>query len=262
MKPCASEQQEPVSDLIKALDGPNRLHALHALGRLKASTALQAVIPHTKDRDGEVRAAAAWALGRMKQGAATEGLVKLCEDSFVPARAAAYWALGALGQSQTRDTLAKGIVDSEREVRLSTVRGIQESGKKEFFKLLVPRLDYQVRMVKNEEKPDELEEEEVWLEPDSAVRAAIIQTLGRLNVIDSTPGMIYALEREESFNRQIIIKTLKQFGARISSVCLGRIVPTPYDKEAFEKRLHLLVNNGTLAVIAGQLGDKRSIPHL
>ncbi len=237
--------------------------SLFVLAVLLAAPALLAdPLADLKAADGELRAQAATALGETADRAALAVLTQAATDSYAPARAAALWALGKLGIASAADTLAKGLADPERNVRLAAVRGIEAGTQKAFAARLAPRLEFEVRLEPDEKDPKRVVEHVYWSEPDPAVRLAIIQALGALGVVDALPALIYALEREISFNRLALVRAIAAFGPTAAGVCLGRIVPTPYDKEAFEKRLPLLLMNGTLAVVAGRLGDERCVPGL
>ena len=219
-------------------------------------------VPDLKNADGEARAQAAVALADAGSRDAAAALIQAAADQYAPARAAALWALGKLGAPEAAPVLAKGLADPDRGVRLAAACGIEVGGQKAFWRLLAPRLEFEVRAEPDEKDPRKLVDRVHWAEPDPAVRLAIIQALGALGVVDAIPALIYGLERENSYNRLAIARAVAAFGPTAAGVCLGRIVPTPYDKEAFEKRLPLLLMNGTLAVIAGDLGDERCVPHL
>ena len=257
-----TEGGDAIPELIASLDGPNALHAVSALGRIGKPVPLDILLPLLKSKDGEVRAAAAWAVGRCGNVSSAESLIPLTKDPHAPSRGAAFWSLGKLGAYEATETITAGITDPDRNVRLGLVRGIEAGGNSGFFPFLIDRLDYRVNLEQDKKDEKKLVERVDWIEPDAAIRLAVIQALGRLKVIDSLPALIYAMEREVSFNRLAIIQSFERFGTKASGVCLGRIVPTPYDKEAFEERMPLLINNGTLAVIAGRLDDERSIPYL
>ena len=264
-----SKGDAAVAELVAALQGPHAYRAIDALGRIGSAKAVQPLLPLTGSPDGETRAAAAWALGRCKDSAALPALLKLAADPHAPARAAATWSLGRIADPKAADALRLAAQDPDRNVRLAAVRGIAEGKQPAFFAVITPRLDYQARMVAVEDPatgkpkdPPELVEKVFWVEPDPAVRLACEQALAGLAVLDAAPALIYAMEREISFNRIVIVRALESLGPPAASVCLGRIVPTPYTKEAFDKRMPLLINNGTLAVIAGRLGDARCVPYL
>ena len=257
-----------VAELVAALQGPQANRAAAALGRIGSPQAVAALLPLAASPEGEMRATVAWALGSCKDPAATPALLKLAEDPHAPARAGAFWALGRVGNLKSADALRRGTRDPDRNVRLALARGIAEGGQKAFFSVLTPRLDYDARWVLEPGEDGKIKEgqkpvEKVfWTEPDTAVRLAIVQALGTLGVIDAAPSIIYAMEREASFNRLACVAAIESFGPKAAGACLGRIVPTPYDKDAFDRRMPLLINNGTLAVIAGRLGDKRCVPYL
>jgi HEAT repeat protein len=129
------------------------------------------------------------------------------------------------------------------------------------------RLTYEIQRVPeklpagSQEKP-KLVEKVVWVEPVPQVRHAAIRALGDAGATEAVPALIEALEREDSYNRQAIIKAIEAMGPKVIGACLGRIVPIPYEKDAFENHMPVLISNGTLAVIAGKLGDPRCIPTL
>ena len=212
--------------------------------------------------DGEMRAQAAWTIGSGDNRAAATSLVAFASDAYAPARAAAAWGLGRLGDAGASAALAQLLADTNRAVRLAAARAVGTGGQKSFFGLLAARLDYEVRMEPDEQDAKRLVEHVYWREPDAGVRLAAIQSLGSLMVVDAIPALIYAMERENSYNRVALVSVIEGFGPTAAGVCLGRIVPTPYDKEAFDKRMPLLIENGTLAVIAGRLGDERCVPYL
>ena len=266
-----------VNDLVAALQGPNADRAIAALGRIGSPAAVQALLPLAAAPEGETRAAAAWALGCCKDAAALPALLKLADDPHAPARAAAFWALGRLGDTKAFDVLRRAMQDRDRNVRLAAARGIGDGKQPAFLSALTPRLEYEVRMVAEEDpaagtrakaaaakpaEPPKMVEKVFWTEPDPAVRLAVIQAMASLGMVDAVPAMIFAMEREISFNRVALVQAIESFGAPAASVCLGRIVPTPYTKDAFDKRMPLLINNGTLAAIAGRLGDARCVPYL
>ena len=229
---------------------------------LPGAPARAAALSDLKSPDGEARAEAAWSIGSGNDRSAAAALADLASDPYVPARAAALWSLGKLGLAERADVLGKGLADTNRSVRLAAARGIEAGGQKAFARALGPRLEFEVRMEPDEKDPKLMVERVHWAEPDPAVRLAVIQALAALAVADSIPSLIHALERETSYNRLAIVRGIEAAGPSAAAVCLGRIVPTPYDKEAFEKRMPLLLMNGALAVIAGRLGDERCVPHL
>ena len=272
-----------VNDLVAALPGPYADRAITALGRVGSPAAVQALLPLAASPEGETRAAAAWALGSCgaatKDAAALAALLKLADDPHPPARAAAFWALGRLGDPKGIDALRRGVQDPDRNVRLAAARGVGEGKQPAFLAALTARLDYEVRLVaeidpaaakraktaKATDKPADpprMVEKVFWAEPDPAVRLAVIQALAKLGLVDAAPAMIFAMEREISFNRVALVQAIESFGPPSAAVCLGRIVPTPYTKEAFDKRMPLLINNCILAAIAGRLGDARCVPYL
>ncbi len=251
-----------VKKLIPELRGARKRRAVEILGRLGDPSAVPALLPLVKTTDGELKASVAYALGRCRSPQATPVLRQLAADTYAPTRAAAMWALGAFDSPETTRLLLRGLTDNDRTVRLATVRGISAGGHRRHVSLLIPRLDYQVRPEPDKKNPELLVNTLYWSEPDAAVRLAVTQALQKLQVIDAVPAMIYAMERELSFNRLVLKQTIESFGPSAARTCLGRIVPTPYDREAFDKRMRLLINNGTLAVIAGRLGEPRCVPHL
>jgi len=269
-----------VGDVTAALAGPRPDRAVAALGRIALPAATPALARLAGAKDGELRAAVAWAVGRCGGGSAGAVLLQLAEDPYPPARAAALLAMaevkgpgGDFAQASGR-VLTRAVAHRGRGVRLAAVRAIAAGKRKDLFAPVAALLDFRVELVPPERdkagkgtKPAagqraELVEKVVWSEPNARVRHAAAGALGRLKVVDALPALIGAMERETSFNRLAIIGAVESFGPTAAGVCLGRIVPMPYDKETFAKQMPVLVNNGTLAVIAGRLGDERCVEHL
>lgn len=255
-----------LSELMAAINGPRPDLAVRALGRIKNKQAVPALLPLAKTKDDELRASAAWAIGQCGGDEASAALVSLVADPYAPVRSAAVSTLAQLKSAEGDRLLKKASADPAESVRLAAVQTIRQSGRAELFPILVPMLQYRIEMVPEKnaasDAPKKLIEKTVWTEPSAQVRLAAVATLGEVKAADAIPALIEALEREDSFNRQAIIRAIEGMGPAAAGVCLGRIVPMPYDKEAFEKRMPTLLNNGALAVIAGRLGDPRCVPAL
>ena len=252
-------------DLTAALTGPRAGLAVQALGQMRLKSATPALLPLLKSPDAELRAATAWALGQCAGPDTAPPVAALVSDPHPLVRAAAVTALARWPQADAAPAWRTALADTEGTVRSAAVHALRQSGRKDLFPLLLPLLDY--RLEKPAEKPGAkekaiLEDIVVWREPARAVRLAAIQTLGEFKVADALPPLIDALERETSFNRLAIIAAIEGQGAGAAKVCLGRIVPVAYDADSIKNRLPLLINNGTLAVIAGRLGDDRCVPWL
>ncbi len=253
-------------ELAAALPGPRPDLAVHALGRLRLTQAVPLLLPLAADADGEVRAAVAWALGESGGKDAVSALVTLSADPYPPAREAALLGLARTGAPAAEPVLQRALTDADESLRLAAVRAVGAGGRKEWAALLLPRLSFRIEMLppppRDHVKQAPLVPTAVWAEPAAGVRLAAVQALGQLRAVDGLPTLIQAMEREESFNRLAIVRAVREMGAGAAGVCLGRIVPLPYDKESFAKYMPVLINNGTLAVIAGQLGDERCVPYL
>ena len=252
-------------DLTAALTGPRAGLAAQALGQMRLPSAAPALLPLLKSPDAELRAAAAWALGQCAGPETAPAIAALVSDPHPLVRAAAVAALAHWPNFDAFPSWRAGLADADPDVRSATVHALRQSGRKELFPLLLPLLDYHfekpVAKPGVEEKA-KVEDIVVWREPSNSVRLAAIQTLGAFKIADALPPLIDALERETSFNRLAIIAAIEGQGASAAKVCLGRIVPITYDADAIKNRLPLLINNGTLAVIAGRLGDDRCVPWL
>ena len=250
--------------LKEAVKGSRPDLAVHALGKIRSAKAVAILSPLAEAKDGELRALVAWALGKCATREATAVLVELARDPYHPVRAAGVMALAKLPGKEADEALRRAVRDPAASIRRSAVNAIHRNRRRDLFGLLLPLLDYRLVMQNEaaEGKPSKLVEAVVWNEPAKHVRLAAIQALGALKVVDGLPSLIQALEREESFNRLRIIEAIEGFGETAASVCLGRIVPLPYDKQSLGKHLPILVNNGVLAVIAGTLGDERCVPML
>ncbi|HEY8666941.1 MAG TPA: HEAT repeat domain-containing protein [Tepidisphaeraceae bacterium] len=270
---------DALADLAEALKGPRPDLAVRAIGQIKSLHATPLLLPLVKAEDGELRANVAWALGECGGTAAAYALGRMVGDPYPPVRAAAVLAIVKLNSAEARLALEHALTDKQETVRLAAVNAVRQRGGNDLFKVLIPLLNYRVDRVPEKKddagakpatppaKPDpnvkiKLVDEVTWAEPSPQVRLAVIQALTALKIPDALPPLIDAMERAESYNRLAIISGIEGFGKSAAPVCLGRIVPTPYDKEAFAERMPLLINNGTLAVIAGRLGDARCVPYL
>ncbi|HWE04835.1 MAG TPA: HEAT repeat domain-containing protein [Tepidisphaeraceae bacterium] len=257
--------ESALPDVAAALTGARPDLAVAALGRMKLKQAASALTPLAGNEDGELRAAVAWALGECAAPDASATLEKLSADPYPPARVAAILSLAHLQTGNLETRLRTALADPDERVRRAAVQAVQAAGDKSLIPLLLPMLAYDVQQVPNpadkSAKPKMIDQVN-WAEPSGSVRLAAIEALGKIKSVDALPALIDAMERAESFHRLAIIAAIKGTGPTAAPVCLGRIVPLPYDKEAFATRMPVLINNGTLAVIAGQLGDARCIDDL
>lgn len=106
--------------LTKALRGPAwiaRRNAAWALGALRNSEAVTALIEALKDSDTGVREQVAWALGAIGDRRAVDGLMGALGDSAAAVRKQAAWALGAIGDSRAVSALTKSLKDPDAGVR-------------------------------------------------------------------------------------------------------------------------------------------------
>ena len=94
-----------------------RRHAAWALGALKDSEAVPALIDALKDTDAGVREQVAWALGAIGDRRAVDGLVNALSDSAPGVRKQAAWALGAIGDRRAVASLTKALKDGDAGVR-------------------------------------------------------------------------------------------------------------------------------------------------
>jgi HEAT repeat protein len=106
--------------LRKALAGPvwvARRNAAWALGALKDSEAVPALIDALKDTDAGVREQVAWALGAIGDHRAVDALVAALGDSAGGVRKQSAWALGAIGDRRAVQGLTKALKDADAGVR-------------------------------------------------------------------------------------------------------------------------------------------------
>jgi hypothetical protein len=258
-------------DVAEALKGPRPDLAAMAIGRIGRPAGAAMLIPLAEDKDGELRATVAWALGRCNDPGALPALLKLADDPYAPAQAAAIEAIAQSAAPEAKAALEKAIVHPSEAVRLCAVRGIRASKRTDLLPAMANRLESWIEQAPNEAynpkaPPGPGNPMTVpvvrWREPSAPVRLAIIEALGDLKVVDALPALIGAMEREDSYARLAIVSAIESVGTPAAGVCLGRIVPIPYDEAAFRDHMPLLLTNGTLAVIAGRLGDERCVPHL
>ncbi|HYG75478.1 MAG TPA: HEAT repeat domain-containing protein [Planctomycetota bacterium] len=253
-----------LADLTTALNGPRPDLAVQALGKMKLKQAVPELSKLLTAKDGELRAAAAWAIGECGSAESAAGLIALMNDPYARVRSSAAAALGALRTPDADAALRRSLQDANSDVRMAAVQTIRANKRSDLFSLLLPCLQFRIEKTILKKEGQEAREVDtvVWTEPSAQVRLAAISTLSDLKAADAIPALIGALEREESFNRLTIIRAIEGMGPGAAGTCLGRIVPMPYEKETFARHMPILINNGTLAVIAGRLGDGRCVTAL
>jgi len=242
------------------------------------------------DPAADVRANAAWALGRTGSPQAVPVLAKLIEESrstpggqFIRQAAMASLAILASAAAapgpELLDACVKALADPDADVRRAAITAIGKSARKETWRHLQPFIDYE--MVEDEIEGEFVEADKKqqagpanlvpkWREPDPTLRYAAITAINELRCIDAVPALAMAMEREGSFNRLACVQAIMNVGDAAAGVCLGRILILPISYEEAAPAGHKeperywaeAINNGTLAVIAGKLGDKRCVPHL
>ena len=272
--------KDALPDLLAAAEGSPRKDLMAmALGFTGDTQALPALQKLLADADPEVRANAAWALGRINAPQAAAALAKVADDRaagglFV--RQAAVASLAAMPSAESVDACVKVLSDPDRDVRRAAITAIGKSGRKACYRQLQPFLDYEMveevaetAAGKAAARPEAAKPPKLvpkWREPDPTLRYATIKAIDELRCIDAVPKLAAAMEREDSFNRLACKQAILNLGEAASGVCLGRIVPISYEpilhREEVERFWSEAINNGTLAVIAGQLGDERCVPHL
>lgn len=252
-------------ELTAALNGPRPDLAVKALAALKQPLDVPLLAPLATNQDGEVRAAVAWALGEVGGAQAGRLLGSLVNDAYMPAREAALGAIAKIGGAEAEAAIRSAAEDRSLAIRLAVARSVGQSGRREWFGIVTPMLRWHLESVPDPRDKSAMPqkiEQVVWTEPSTQVRLAAIQALGKLKAADSLPVLVEAMEREDAFNRLEIIRIINSMGESVAGPCLGRIVPMACDKETVKKYLPVLISNGTLAVIAGKMGDERCVPYL
>ena len=262
-------------DLLAAADSSKRKDLLTlAIGFAGDPQALPVLEKLAAIPDVDVRANAAWALGRTNSPKAVPLLVKLIEESratpggqFI--RQAAMVSLAAMPGPESLDACVKAVGDPDPDVRRAAITAIGKSGRKDTWRHLQPFLDYEMVEEQVDDAPDGRKPGNEppklvvqWRDPDPTLRYAAIEAINELRCIDAVPALATAMEREDSFNRLACVQAILNVGQAAAGVCLGRIVPISYEQKEVEQYWPEAINNGTLAVIAGKLGDERCVPHL
>ena len=255
-------------DLLAAAQTSHRLDLIAlALGCTGGPQALDTLRNLAAHPDAEVRANAAWALGHLNAQAAGATLAKLAGDASPFVRQAAVGSLAVLRTPESVDACVRALSDSDPDVRRVATLATGRSGRKTSYKYLVRFLEYELVEIetepgdtRGEAEPGPLEPK--WREPDPTLRYHAIRALDALRCIDAVPALIRAMERENSYNRLACAQAILNVGEDVAGVCLGRIVPLSYEPKAIERTWPEAINNGTLAVIAGKLGDERCVEHL
>jgi len=263
---AAPAGEAAIAAALAALAGPRPDLAAQALGASGDRRAVAALVPLLASPDGELRATAAWALGRCGDGAAVAALTPIAVDAYAPARAAAVDALARLKAPGGDAALVAALTSDDESTRLAAVDALGALERADLLPHLAARLAVHVEHRANPRAADAGQPATlatpVWREPSPRVRVAVVRALAALNVVDALPALIGALEFENSFNRAAIVRAIDGMGQAAAAACLGRITPIRYDQDAIATRWPLLIANGTLAVIAGRLGDERAVPHL
>lgn len=256
-----------VPEVVAALAGPRPDLAAQALGAIGDAGAVAALIPLASSPDGELRATAAWALGRCGHPDAVAALIPLASDAYGPARAAAVIALAQIKAPGGDAALIAALDSDDESTRLAAIDALGALRRVDLLPYLARAIENRFEDLPNPRHVADPQQPEtiptvVWREPSARVRVAAVRALAGLNAIDALPALIGALEAENSFNRAAIVRAIAGMGQAAAAACLGRITPIRYDQAAIDARWPLLIANGTLAVIAGDLGDDRAVPHL
>ncbi len=119
---------EPLAETLRRDDGPARVAAAAALGRIGDVAAVGPLVRALGDRRSAVRQAAADALATMRHGDAVVPLAAALNDGDQEVRAAAAEALGTIGDARAIEPLAMALKDPEWEVRLAAVDALAAIG--------------------------------------------------------------------------------------------------------------------------------------
>jgi HEAT repeat protein len=112
-----SSTKPPLRRTLTAPVWVARRNAAWALGALKDSEAVPALIDALKDTDAGVREQVAWALGAIGDRRAVDGLIGALSDAAAGVRKQAAWALGALGDRRAVSALTRCLKDPDAGVR-------------------------------------------------------------------------------------------------------------------------------------------------
>jgi HEAT repeat protein len=119
-----------VDPLVTALNGHVnvnvRKNAAITLGRLRATTAVPALLNALRQENGLVRMSAAWALGEIKDIRSIDPLCESLKDSVWSVRMRAAEALGKIGDDRASAALFPLLKDSQEKVREAAKKALAD----------------------------------------------------------------------------------------------------------------------------------------
>jgi hypothetical protein len=122
---------EAVPALVTLLDDRNevvRLAAIEALGQMRTEEASAALMARAGAAQANVRAAIAAALGEARDVVAIDSLLAMLEDSAAPVRTAAAEALGKLGDERAVRPLRERLADSDPWAQAAAATALRRLG--------------------------------------------------------------------------------------------------------------------------------------
>ncbi len=139
---------DELETMLEADEQEARVEAAHALGRLRRSQTVPALVSAMGDAEVRVRQAAAQALTRIGEPAVT-ALVAALEGTGGRLAPYALWTLGEIGSPAALDALVRGASDSSGwRVRWSAIESLGDVGGEKAIQALVEALgdrDHRVR---------------------------------------------------------------------------------------------------------------------
>ena len=103
-----------------------RLNAIIALGKIKQSDSVDALIQLLQERDEQLRGEVAWALGQIREPKAIVPLAGLLNDSKV--RLTAIWAMGNIGDESAVPLLTGLLTHENKFVRYNAAQSLKKIG--------------------------------------------------------------------------------------------------------------------------------------
>ena len=221
---------------LKDRDPVIRRAAVRRLADVGGEKAELLLIKALGDENSQVRVLAARSLGRLRSKRAVPDLILALKDINYHVRAAVAEALGQIGDNTALPYLAELLSEEDRELLRSVTQAIN---------LLLP----------SDESPSEEIKwianrmEQLSLSPDPAIRAAAIESLGKLRVTKLAPQFLRILEGEEPDIMRAALKALADLGDRKAvSYAIKAIESGDFVEDALEA--------------LARIGDKRAVPTL
>jgi HEAT repeat protein/DNA polymerase III delta prime subunit len=211
---------QAVQALIQALnheDSSVRWSAAEALGEIRDTQAVQALIQALNDKNSSVRWRSADALGKIKDTQAVQALIQALNDEDSYMRRRATEALGKIKDTQAVQALIRALNDEDSYMRWSAAEALGEIKDTQAVPYLIHTLNDKDSSVRRRaaEALGEIKDTQAvpYLihtlnDKDSSVRRRAVEALGEIKDTQAVPYLIHALNDKDSSVRWRAVEAL------------------------------------------------------